>query len=725
MRPWQSYARVLVALIGLGAGWLVYSTLGTRRTPVPPAPVERLDPAAALETTGGEFQRVQNAEQEFDVTAAQSLFYKDGSVTQRDVSITARNRGGRDFVVTASQARSERDEQALQLTGDVKLAASDGFELTTDRGSFDRSTGIAQSPGEVVFMKDRLSGSGVGMTYEQATDVLRVLDRAEVTLKNVDGSVNLSFTAAHATLDRLQHVLNLEGDVRVRRGGETMSGGRAMALLSEELDSATRIELRGDARVEGGSTEAATMSANDIDLDYTEDGKVVKTVALMGAAHLDTKRDAGSEDGPAPGNKVSGDRIDLDLGPTGSLDRIRATTDVTLELPSTAGSAARTVSARALDAQGQPGQGLTAAQFDGNVRFEERAASGGGREVTSAALRLALTNEAVREATFLGRVTFRDAPLEARADEMRYRPMASSLTLRGPDPRGRPRVEDDAIAVESDAIDVGLDPRQITAKGSVKTTLRPGGRRGGRATGDQAEPPRKLPGLLKQDDVVNVNAETLAYTAANGQARYTGGATLWQGETTIRGDVIALDQANGNFTSTGSARSNLVLADGPSNGRAHEIAFDDARHTVSYIAQAPPSAPARAGGAAAPAPAATPSTPPASLTGPAGDLRARRMDVFLDAAARAAERLEASGSVATTIDTRSLTGERLIYHAKEERYEVTGRAGVPVRLVEPCRETVGRALTFFKSTDRIVVDGEGRGRTRTEGRGACPPAPTR
>jgi lipopolysaccharide export system protein LptA len=99
--------------------------------------------------------------------------------------------------------------------------------------------------------------------------------------------------------------------------------------------------------------------------------------------------------------------------------------------------------------------------------------------------------------------------------------------------------------------------------------------------------------------------------------------------------------------------------------------------------------------------------------------------VFLDAAVKGAERLEATGGVATTIDTRSLTGERLIYHASEERYEVSGRAGAPVRLVEPCRETVGRALTFYKSTDRVVVDGEGRGRTRTEGRGACPPSPTR
>jgi hypothetical protein len=86
--------------------------------------------------------------------------------------------------------------------------------------------------------------------------------------------------------------------------------------------------------------------------------------------------------------------------------------------------------------------------------------------VTSGELRLALVDDAVREARFVGRVTFRDAPFEARADEILYRPSAGTLDLRGGDPRGRPRVEDEQIAVESDAIDVRLDPRQIAARGS-------------------------------------------------------------------------------------------------------------------------------------------------------------------------------------------------------------------------------------------------------------------
>ena len=42
--------------------------------------------------------------------------------------------------------------------------------------------------------------------------------------------------------------------------------------------------------------------------------------------------------------------------------------------------------------------------------------------------------------------------------------------------------------------------------------------------------------------------------------------------------------------------------------------------------------------------------------------------------------------------------------------------GTPVTIVDECgRETTGRTLTFFKATDRIVVDGNEQIRTQTKG----------
>jgi len=59
---------------------------------------------------------------------------------------------------------------------------------------------------------------------------------------------------------------------------------------------------------------------------------------------------------------------------------------------------------------------------------------------------------------------------------------------------------------------------------------------------------------------------------------------------------------------------------------------------------------------------------------------------------------------------------RLTYFAADERYVMTG---LPVKIEEECRETTGRTLTFFKSADRIIVDGNERKRTEVKG-GATP-----
>jgi hypothetical protein len=52
-----------------------------------------------------------------------------------------------------------------------------------------------------------------------------------------------------------------------------------------------------------------------------------------------------------------------------------------------------------------------------------------------------------------------------------------------------------------------------------------------------------------------------------------------------------------------------------------------------------------------------------------------------------------------------------------------GLPGAPVKVIESCRETIGRTLTFFKSADRMIVDGNKEIRTQTKSGGPCQPAP--
>jgi hypothetical protein len=61
----------------------------------------------------------------------------------------------------------------------------------------------------------------------------------------------------------------------------------------------------------------------------------------------------------------------------------------------------------------------------------------------------------------------------------------------------------------------------------------------------------------------------------------------------------------------------------------------------------------------------------------------------------------------------------MTYTAEKETYVVTG---APATVIDECgRETTGRTLTFVKSADTIVADGNQQIRTQTKGgSGKCP-----
>ena len=81
-------------------------------------------------------------------------------------------------------------------------------------------------------------------------------------------------------------------------------------------------------------------------------------------------------------------------------------------------------------------------------------------------------------------------------------------------------------------------------------------------------------------------------------------------------------------------------------------------------------------------------------------------------------RAEAYDALTLREQSRKTTGTRMTYTAADQTYVVTG---VPVTILDECgRETVGRKLTFVRSTDTINVDGNGQIRTQTKGNGKCP-----
>ena len=120
-------------------------------------------------------------------------------------------------------------------------------------------------------------------------------------------------------------------------------------------------------------------------------------------------------------------------------------------------------------------------------------------------------------------------------------------------------------------------------------------------------------------------------------------------------------------------------------------------------------------------------TQQARLSGPQGDLQADRIDVVLREGARQMDRLEAAGRVSLKVTGRTATGEKLTYADADGQYVMSGSGTTGIRIVDGCRETVGRTLILYKTSDRVIVDGNEEARTRTKsGSGAaCAPVPAR
>jgi LPS export ABC transporter protein LptC len=712
---WQQRARLGIAIFGIVFAAIVYFAIRDRVPQSPaPAPV-RVDPTASVETSHGVLDRVSGANLVFRVTFERNLTYENGASKMIGVRIDVKEREGRDFVITAGEGQAGAKQQDLQLSDNVKMVANDGFTLSTATATFNQGDGIVRASGLVSFSKGMMTGSGQGMTYDKNTDVLVILDQAQVRMADQGGNTTGQFNAGKATLAREENYLLLETAVHVLRAEQTLDAERVRALLTDDDERITYIELREKAEVVGGSGTFDSMSADLIDLDYADDGQTLERVILNGSGVIALKGQQGGA-----GRQMLGDSLTLTLAPDGAVTSAVGTGNVQMDLPATADAAGRRITSQSLSASGEAGKGMTSARFSENVEYREEGRQGSAARVArSRELNVSLDGDQVSGAVFQGQVKFEEQRLTASAAEARYEPVKGVLRLKGADQGGGPRVADDQIAIEADAIDVTLEGRKMMASGNVKTVLQ------GKS---------KTPGLLKQGQPANVSAAELQYQGVPGRALYKGGAQLWQGDTAIRGDAIAIDQEMGNLSATGNARSTLVFGAESSIGRAEEIRYEDASRQLTYVGRKPPpvSVPAgKSGQEPAPtsetqvtptvaAPPAPVKAAPAQLSGPQGDLTAHRIVVHLAKSESRMERLEAFDDISLRLNTRVATSSRVTYFSDEERYVLNGTPAVPVKVVDPCRETTGQTLTFFKTTDRIIVDGNEERRTQTKtGGGPC------
>jgi LPS export ABC transporter protein LptC len=729
MTGWQKRARLVIGLLAVAVIVVVALTVRERQPPPRSVPVTRVDPKAVAESAGGRMVQATGTRVPGVVDYERMLNYGDGTARLIHPKLTT-TRNGQTFIVIGNEATIGQDQSQVTMTGDVKLTSGDGLSVAATEAAYNRPDGIVRSAGPVSFRKAALSGTSVGMTYDEGHDILTLLDQAVVKVAPGKGSgPGADIAAGTAVYARRDKYMQFSRGVRLLREGRTVEAEAGTAFLSDDGDRLQRMELRTNARITTpGAAEGAleTMAAHDMDLAYAADGQTLERAVLRGGGAIVMA-------GPT-GRRIAGEMIDLAFGADGDVTGLNARDQVQLTMPAQKDTPERVIRAASMAGSGPPGKGLTAARFSGGAELREASAGGTPRIARAATLDLAMTpgTGAIEDARFAGSTRFEEGTLTASAANGRYRVTDGILELTGTDGNKDPRVQDDRITVDAKRIDLTFEGPKMVATTEVRSVMQPdtadsngtdgaGAKRGasagaadaaktgvaGRAGAGKAGAPaaktqdRTVPGLLKNDQPVYVTGASLDYDGARSFATYKGNARLWQGDTTILGDTIVLDETSGDLKASGSVRSTFVLDQldaqtqqtkrVPSIASSKDLHYEDALHRATY-------------------------TTDAHVNGPQGDCRGERIELYLVEGGGSLERAEAYRSVKVLAGARTSTGDRMTYFAADERYIMVG---APVRVIEECRETTAKTLTFWRSTDRILADGNEEIRTLTKSGGTC------
>lgn len=782
---WQRILRATLGLFALAfAVWVGLSIRGRKELPGSAVPV-RSDPVAISESTKGSTFTINGAAQDVRIDYDKLFTYQSGRTRFVGATITILGRAGRDFVIKANEAEIAENKSQIDLRGAVVITTSDGLKVETDNATYTESDGVTRAPGPVRFNRARMTGTSVGASYDRQRDVLWMLDQAHIVVAPDDkGAGAADVTSGAAGYAKRDRYIRFERNVRMKRGSQILSADSAVVTLEAAADVVEQIELRGSSQVAGvgqGANGLEAMRSRDMNLGMAGDGQTLQQATLVGDAVL---RVAGSAQGLS--QQLTGQAIDVEIAPDGqSVQGLSAQDDVQLDLPAaTPGAPTRRIRSRSLDADGEPGvPGLRAARFKDDVEFRESAPASKEKPAVERIVRApALETKmqglgTIDRATFTDGVSVQDGARTAKGPTMIYDVGQGTIALSSPaGVTGFVQVSDEKVNIEAGSLEWTLDGTRMVAKTNVKSVLKPGGD----ATGATAV---KRPSMLTADQAINVTAADMTYNQQTGHAEYSGDAQLWQGATSIRAKTITLDEATGNLTAKDTVRSIMrVEAKSSSKSEGATTKADPAAKPAAAVAgptaSVPGAAPARPAGpgvtpaaqvatpatatGTAAAAATTPASPGkpgvvASLTiataneliyddaerrarytgtarmvGDQGDLRGERLELYFDESGRGLSRLEGFDGVSFALKARPEggrrwgNGARLTYFAPDERYVLSGPRATVVERIDPqqCRETTGRTLTFFTSTDSVVVDSDNNSRTMTQTGTTCAePAP--
>jgi lipopolysaccharide export system protein LptA len=656
-----------------------------------------------VESSQGTHVRTSRSKEALNVAFQHLTSYTDGSSRLDGIALTTTRANGREFKITAKEARVTKDETEFAFTGNVRIAVSDGMQIHTEHATYADASGRLLASGPVDIARGRMTGSSIGLTYDKASDVLSLLDKVQLHLApNEQGGGVMEINAPSAVFNRPDKTIRFDAGIRSSRDRQRIDADSAVAHLSDDEDHLEAIELHGNARItgaEGGVGGLRGMTGNDIALKYGPDGQLIRHANVIGNALIQLAAEAGHG-----GRQIGANFVELSLADDGSTPTsLTANDGVELMFPAEQTVPARTINAQHLLTRGDEQHGLTNAHFEGSVAFREKG-SNVDRQAKSQVLDADLGPgmSSIDTARFMRDVRFEDPGMAATAAAARYVLDKGTLELSGADAGGAlPHMDTERMGVEAPKISVTLDGPVVVASGGVRSVLKH----------EPADAPKKgtnetkMPSMLKKDQDVYVTAGSLDYDGNESKAAYEKDVKLNQGDTSIKAISMVIDDKSGDLSAAGDASNPVITSmvqEAPgkdqkpervrSNAKAADLKYNDDLRRLAYT-----------GGA--------------HMDGPAGDMTADKIELYLKPSGDEIDRVEGYTKITLKESSgRTTTGSRLTYTSADERYVV---GGTPVHVVEACgRDTSGKTITLFKASDRLEVAGGDTNRTETVGTGS-------
>jgi lipopolysaccharide export system protein LptA len=465
------------------------------------------------------------------------------------------------------------------------------------------------------------------------------------------------------------------------------------------------VVITGTTRTGEGPVIPSRMAADEVTASFGA-GQVLTAALGTGHALLDQVTSSGTR------QTTSGDRIAVKFTPTAGKQASAGQAVAAKSQPGIAGEPAVAGNAPVALAQ------IESATVDGNVVLVEEPSRGADSEARP--------------------------PLRATAGHAVYEGGEERLHL-----TASPRVENGALQLTADKIDVMQASGDAFAHGGVKATWAPApAGSGGNVKKQAVEAATPGSGALGGQGPAHIVADEAQLHQSTGEATFRGRVRLWEQANSIAAPEIVLNRTR-----------QTLLAHSPNAASPVRVVMLSAGGMDTLRTGQPGSSAPTAGNAEGMGRGATGTRgaaagnagAPSVIRVRGGELKyseaerkavmsggvagtvvaetgtatsiSKELELVLlppgnhagkDGAPAQVDRMTASGDVVVSSQGRRGTGQRLVYSSETGEYVLTGTAAAPPRMTDPARGNVtGASLIFNSRDDSVSIEGAG-GKTLTE-----------